>query len=931
MIRSLIPENGWICAANLITYKDKEGKEQTTFRHYWYRTEEDAEEFLAQMDLSGKTMYLAQATFLTKENRKVPNVQWVRSFWQDIDVEPGNPKKYDSQKDGLFALKAFVDATELPFPIVVNSGNGLYAHWPLDRDLDYATWKPAASLLHAVCKKVGFRVDPARAEDAVSVLRPTGTTNRKNGVEKPVVLLRDCAPISFDAFLSTLQAAAKRLGAESRVYDPPTKTDLNSEYLVELSAQKSQAPLIVKECRQIRRGVEKPDEIDEPFWYAMLTMVRYCEDAEHWAHAWSKGHPEYTPEETNKKLAQLDRANPGPTLCVTFHDRNPGGCAGCKYKDKISSPIQLGRVFEDVAEPPPELPGGYRMTTAGLLKGDGPEAEVFYDRQLFITDLSWDEGLGYEVATVRHELPHEGWREFKIRSALVNDPKTLQMTLADNHVKLLGPESKKSMTLYIESYLSKVQRAKRMTGTISQMGWKDDGCFVVGTTVVRPDGGEEKACFAKTLPASVEGFQLAGSIQPWIEATEIFNQRNMEPFAFAFCAGAFGAPLMKFSGYPGAVVSLVGPSGSGKTWAGHMMLSTYGKPSKLIMLKDDTRNALLMRLGAYGNLPMFIDEVTNMPSEELSELVYRITQGRDKNRLTRSANERAYINHWQTLALVSSNDSLLDKLSSLKQDASAEMNRIMEFRAEAPACLDRDTATRLYRIADENYGHAGLAYVRELVKGRDVHRDRIDALVKHLDSLTRARNAERYWSAIVGTTLYGAMIAKQAGLIRFDVSHLLEWVVKQVKGMRDTQATNTNSAVDTLGLFLDEHVWNRMIVSTNRNVPVVVPHGPLYIRIEADAELMFISKAQFKRWCDKVHASYSSIRSELVAKEILLDYQMKKTLGAGGSGEYAGAQQPVWKIDLRHPQLARVAARLVVETDRAMDLKRDEVLRDARH
>ena len=932
MLRSLIPDKGWICAATAKTFVNKEGKDQTFFQHHWCETLEETEDYLARMDAVGKTMYLAQATFLTRDNRKHPNVQAIRSFWQDIDVGPGKP--YDSQKDALIELRDFVQLTGLPFPAVVSSGNGLYAHWPLDRDLEFSAWKPAASLLHAICKACSFHVDPARAEDASSVLRPVGTTNRKNGAEKPVRLLRDCEPIFFDSFLSALQAAAERLSVDAKVYDPPTKTELNAEYLVEFSAQKPKAEPIAKQCFQIRHVVEKPNEISEPLWYAALTLVRHCEDGRTWGHEWSKGHEGYDPAETDKKLDALDRLNPGPTLCATLHDRNPGGCAGCRHKDKIASPIQLGRVFEDVKDPPPDLPDGYRLTTRGLVLGrDDAEAVNFYDRALYVTDLSWDDGLGYEVATIRHDMPHEGWKVFKIRSSLTYDPKALLMALADRHIKLVGKDTKGVMVHYIESYLSKVQRAKRMAGTISQMGWKDDGCFVVGTTVVRPDGGEEKASFAKTLPASVEGFQLAGEIQPWIEATEIFNQRNMEPFAFAFCAGAFGAPLMKFSGYPGAVVSLVGPSGSGKTWAGHMMLSTYGEPSKLVMLKDDTRNALLMRLGAYGNLPMFIDEVTNMPAEELSELVYRITQGRDKNRLTRNANERAYVNRWQTLALVSTNDSLLDKLSGLKQDASPEMNRIMEFRAEPPACLDRDTATRLYRITEENYGHAGLAYARELVKGRDVHRDKIDQLVRLLDTRTRARNAERYWSAIVGTTLYGAMIAKQAGLIRFDVSHLMDWVVKQIKGMRDTQATNTNSAVDTLGLFLDEHVHNRMIVSTNRNVPVVTPYGALYIRIETEAELMYISKTQFKRWCNKIHASYSSIRSELVEKEILLDYQMRKTLGAGGSGEYAGAQQPVWKINLRHPLLARVAARLVTEADKAMDLKRDEILREneARH
>jgi hypothetical protein len=117
------------------------------------------------------------------------NVASCRIFHRDLDA--GSNKPYGSQQEILDAIKKFIKAVErdtgikLPPPILVNSGNGIQTLWPVDQDLDLATWQSYMDGLNGLCERHGLHYDPAR-KDITSVLRPPGTHNRKDGNEKPV-------------------------------------------------------------------------------------------------------------------------------------------------------------------------------------------------------------------------------------------------------------------------------------------------------------------------------------------------------------------------------------------------------------------------------------------------------------------------------------------------------------------------------------------------------------------------------------------------------------------------------------------------------------------------------------------------------------------------------------------------------------------------
>ena len=377
---------------------------------------------------------------------------------------------------------------------------------------------------------------------------------------------------------------------------------------------------------------------------------------------------------------------------------------------------------------------------------------------------------------------------------------------------------------------------------------------------------------------------------------------------------------MKFTGFEGGIVSMTGESGAGKTLLLMMIQSVWGFHQDLMMLRGDTDNSLFSRLGVYGTLPLTVDEVTNMEGAKVSEFAYRITQGREKTRLDRNSTERKNINRWNTLAITSSNDSLIDKLSSAKADASAEINRVFEYRVDKHPAFQEPVTTDLYWTITENFGHAGAEYASWLTQNVKGIKADLDKVKLKIGEMAAVRGDERFWSAMASVAIYGGLIAKKLGLIEFDVARVLRWAEKTIVGMRADKMDLTGDSVSILAQFLDDHAGNRLIVKGNAQQKVgcqviEAPRGPLHIRYEVDNQRLFISRPTLKAWLTKKFGSYSRVKNDLTEMKALVNPNVMKNLGAGTW--YASGQQACWDINVKCRRLGFTAANLI-ETAEAL-------------
>ena len=927
-LAKLLPAEGLYCVALLL--------QGGGFRHFFHETLPAAQQQLDTLDRAGNTVYIAQATFdpikvteAQAHNKTLPkgaprdqrkkvraqaNALYLKNFFLDIDCGEKWPLK--NQDEGKLELIKFIRETGLPAPAVVNSGNGLYAHWILDEAIPATTWRTTAFLLKNIVAEYSPSLggDASRTSDSASVLRAPGTTNRKPGrPEKPVVIIRDSEPVHFATFAKHLETAAKKKKINcAAVQAPRPATDLNADFYVPQGSP-SDAARVASRCAQLGKMRSSGGDIIEPLWYACIGVLIFCTDGDTVVHEWSAGYPGYSRTETDTKIAQWRGSGMGPTTCAKFGSENAAGCIGCPHNGKIRSPIVLGRPDPVALQVPDEdcpPPDRYRRAADGLFVEEEGTWFKFYGHDLYPACLAWDESLGYEVTVIKHRLPHEGDMECVVRSALVHDPKALLTTLADNHVKIVGHKEKKCMVGYLESYQERLQRQRSMTMLLCQMGWKTarngKPMFVHGRKIFHEDGRVEEASLAKNVPTAATGFHTAGSLEKWSAATEVFNQPGMEPYAFALLAGGFGAPLMKFTGFDGALVSMVGESGAGKTMMLRMIHSVWGHHSALMMLRDDTKNAMVSRLGVYGNMPFTVDEITNIDGMELSDFVYKITQGRDKARQTRDAVERKLLNTWNTIAVTTSNTALIDKLSGAKHDAMAEINRVFEYRVDKHPLFEGQVTTQLYWTLDENYGHAGEAYAKWLVQNIETVKVKLEQARAMVEEKCGMEPDERFWGAVVSAAIYGGVIAQSLGLIRFSVANVLTWAARIVRTMRRDKVDLAGDPLGMLGQFLDMHAGNRILVKGNSAskegcTVLEAPRGPLHVRYELDNRRLFVSRAAVKRWVAAGSGSYTEMRTGLQTNGVLTNPNKRKCLGSGTS--WTSAQQPCWEIDMNNAKL----------------------------
>lgn len=92
-------------------------------------------------------------------------------------------------------------------------------------------------------------------------------------------------------------------------------------------------------CDFIKHCKDKPAEIDEPQWYALLSIIGRLEEAHSLVHEYSEGHPQYSKHETDRKFQQSLKAS-GPRTCDNI-SLIFDGCPACPNFGKCKSPIVL--------------------------------------------------------------------------------------------------------------------------------------------------------------------------------------------------------------------------------------------------------------------------------------------------------------------------------------------------------------------------------------------------------------------------------------------------------------------------------------------------------------------------------------------------------------------------------------------------------------
>jgi len=879
----VLPPTGMYCVVGL-----KDGKPKQSF----VASVEEIDSLADALVHRGYDAYFALASYADDSGRTNVNASHLNSFFLDLDCGAGKP--YADQAEGVAALKEFVKKSGLPKPsVIVNSGRGVHAYWVVEQPVEKREWRGLAEGFKELCSAHGLHADPAVTADVARILRIPDTLNFKDPQNPQAVhLMMAGTRVGIEALREKFVVESFNIPGERpfiREMDEATKALLGNY-------QSKFKTILIKSiqgegCAQLAHIYENQDTVEEPLWRAGLSIAHHCADGSKAIHILSNKHPEYNAATTEKKAAQTK----GPYTCETFKKLSPALCQTCTLK--VTSPIQIGREVirpdEDAEDPVvsavepitqevrtytiPKFPFPFFRGNVGGIwlqgmpkpgkKGEEDEVEdmLVFPHDFYVVKRLHDPEEG-ECLMMRLHLPKDGVREFIMPLRDVISKDKFMGKIAEHGVAVIG-KKQEAMMHYTTRWVEELQATGKAEIARKQFGWlSDDSAFILGEKEIRHDAIEYSPPSSATLPL-VPAFGTRGDFHVWKDVINHYRHEGMELRAFGLFMG-WGGPLMKYvagGALNGFLLNLVSKEGgTGKSTVLQAINSVYGNPEALLMNYKDTHNFRLQRFGILQNLTATIDELTNMKPEMMSDLVYDITSGKGKGRMSSKANvERINTTTWQLPAVTSSNKVIRDALLSVKSFPEPELLRILEANMNIDTSLDAVQAKQHFGRLSSNYGHAIIPFIQYVQGNLPLVIETLNKINEKVDRAAGITSNERFWSAGVAIALTGGYIAGKLGLHDIPFKPVFEYAIQLIQNSRRTNKESMFDSEDFLGAFLQRNFNNILVINGTKDnktglehAPIREPRGALAVRYEPDTKQLFVAVRPYREDCSKYSMSF---------------------------------------------------------------------------
>ena len=839
---------------------------------------DEVDRLVREINAEDKNVFIALSSF-SGHSRMSDYALYCRSFFVDLDVKPDKPGHYKTKAEAIEDLDHFLKVTELPPPVVVDSGNGIHAYWPFEEAVPIAEWKAYADKFKQLCLD-HMKIDPVVTADVTRIMRCPETLNFKTDPPNPTKFLTDeINQYDFGAFKDYLGDVVIPVGSILDLI--PKGLDEDTKQIAKFDNYETTFQDIAEKsidgngCNQIKNAIINAKTLTEPVWHSALSIARHCSDWETAIHLLSEDYAGYSPDATIRKANETFGK---PHSCNIFEQRNPGGCNGCQYKGKITNPLSIGRKFvaaptqevtkEDairVEANPQEVPtfpkavlpyvrgrsGGIYYVPPAEIGEDGdkiqPEPMLISTNEFFPVKRMYGESDG-ELFMVRIKLPHEV-REKYISMGEMQSVDCMKEIIGKAGIAPTHQNLWPKLVDYMTKWAHYLQSQNAADKICRQMGWTDDETFLIGETEVLGKGKTRRAASSPLIRDVSRLLQPKGDYQVWKDAVNKLNRPELEMQAFGLFI-AFGSPLMRYTSTNGMTFCFTGLSGVAKSGSLYAALSVWGAP-KPLSVYDTTDNAFNLRAMSLKNILMGMDEVQEKPPEQISKLIHFISQGKGKMRMQSSMNaEREQQEVASMLCLMSSNVSLYDLIFSKKANASGEIMRLLEYVLTQPSYLTLEYGKEIFDPLHRNHGHAGVQFMDRIISMGDTEiRARIQKWSKRFIASKLGSNAAfRFYETAFSAIFAGAEIANEAGIITFDIERIYDKVMLETIKVRDnTQKNQLTDYESLISEFLNRH-WRSGTLIFDEGRVVNEPHGELVARVEIGNSTQYVSKTKFKEY-----------------------------------------------------------------------------------
>lgn len=314
----------------------------------------------------------------------------------------------------------------------------------------------------------------------------------------------------------------------------------------------------------------------------------------------------------------------------------------------------------------------------------------------------------YSVFIEWEDMDRNKHQEILAMADLEGEAKDVRKLLADGGLQLLP---KRGNTDYLIDYLRSCTPSARFV-LVDRLGWhenKENGYFFALKNKVIGRSKELIKFNSEAPDEALPALSIKGTSQDWINNISKYALYSTRATCAICCALA--APLIRLLNLDTFGLHFVGKTSRGKSTLAEFAASVFGDFSKYKKSWQGTQTGMEGLAYNHNDLLLILDEISTMEPRDLSNVIYALGNGVDKNRGAKNGLNRT-TKTWRELILSTGEEGVADILrkANLKAQAGLEV-RLSPVRAQAtenddlgvnetfPPGLD---AITFKRLIDEN-------------------------------------------------------------------------------------------------------------------------------------------------------------------------------------------------------------------------------------
>lgn len=321
-----------------------------------------------------------------------------------------------------------------------------------------------------------------------------------------------------------------------------------------------------------------------------------------------------------------------------------------------------------------------------------------------------------------------------------------------------------------------------------------------------------------------------GSYEEWYKTILEFVIGNtaLEVMLVIGFSSAIVGLLCLISNNDSLLIHLSGDSTTGKTTASMLPISIWGNPSTkitngLASTWNATENAMFTNIIGNNGLAVLFDEVSMNDSLDFTKFIYKFTGNKDKGRLNKESKVDE-IGTWGSTFISNGEFSLLEKS---KRNTGAQL-RVIDFN-NVLWTKDAESSEAIQEAILQNYGHAGVMFVRNLLKSNvdTIYNEILELKDNTIEKMKESGIQDKYLNRRASNyniLIYTALKVKEFLSIPLNIDKIWDFLMDNEKHSIDSRDLKKNAfeyfieqvninykkflRSDTMGATNDEDVNN---------------------------------------------------------------------------------------------------------------------------